>query len=131
MRNINSMLITNWEGLILEANRETANLFGYDQKILQTMEIGRLHKLDHEKLGDGFSNLSLGETISYETIIQTQNNNEISVEVRVHAIQADEFILSPMVFPQHPRTKGTRSTARRSAILDLSRFTISTIKCDF
>lgn len=90
VRNINSMLITNWEGLILEANRESVNLFGYDQKTLQTMEISRLHNLEHEKLGDGFFNLSLGETISYETIIQTQNNIEISAEVRVHAIPAEE-----------------------------------------
>lgn len=88
-RNINSMLITNWDGLILEANRESADLFGYDQDILQTLEIGVLHKLDHEKLGDKFSNISFGETITYETTIRTKNNIELPAEVRVHAIQAD------------------------------------------
>jgi NtrC-family two-component system sensor histidine kinase KinB len=88
-RNINSMLITNWDGLILEANRESAQLFGYTQENLQTLKIDQLHKFATNKLGDGFSNLSLGETITYETVIRAKNNLELPAEVRVHAIQAD------------------------------------------
>jgi PAS domain S-box-containing protein len=98
MRNINSMLITNWDGLILEGNREAAILFGYDQETLQNLEIGQIHHLDHEILGEGFSRLTSGETLTYEAIIQTRNLTEIPVEVRVHAIQAETSSYLQWVF---------------------------------
>ena len=83
------MVITNWQGQILEANRETANLFGYDQKILQHLNISELHNIDLKKLGKKFTKLSSGETISYEANIITKNQIRIPTEVRVHAIQAE------------------------------------------
>ena len=88
-RNINSLLITNWDGKILEANRESVNLFGYDQETLQTLNIGKLHYLDNQKLGSRFCNITFEETIAYETVIRTPQNSEIPAEVRVHAFHAD------------------------------------------
>ena len=88
-RNINSMLITNWDGQILEANRESVDLFGYDKDLLHSLDIRKLHHLDDHQLGDGFCNITFDETTAYETVIRTSKNTEIPAEVRVHAFHAD------------------------------------------
>jgi PAS domain S-box-containing protein len=87
--NINCMLITDWDGLILEANQETVNLSGYGKETLQNIKIDQIHDLDHEKLGAGFKNLKSGEIVIYETLIHTHDQVDFPAEVRVHAIQAE------------------------------------------
>ncbi len=96
--NLNSMLVSDWKGKILEANREAVNLSGYSREALQAMEIGQLHKLNRVKLGENFENLNPEETICYEAGIQTQGGVEIPIEVRVHSIQVDDTRIVQWVF---------------------------------
>ncbi len=96
--NINSMLISDWKGLILEANHQAVNLTGYEQETLNHLAIDQLHELDRERLGEGFSSLRSGETITYESVIQTHSGVEIPVEVRVNSIQVDEALCIQWVF---------------------------------
>jgi PAS domain S-box-containing protein len=87
--NINSMLITDWKGLILEANWEAVRLSGYDRETLEHLAIDQLHDLDREQLGENFAGLTSGRTITYESVIHTQGGVEIPIEVRVHTIQIE------------------------------------------
>jgi PAS domain S-box-containing protein len=96
--NVNSMLITDWQGLILEANREAVALSGYDRETLNHLTIGQLHNLDLEKLGEGFAELKSGESITYEAVLKTNHGVEIPVEVRVHSIQVEDESYVQWVF---------------------------------
>lgn len=96
--NINSMLISDWKGLILEANREAVQLSGYDSETLLHLAVGQLHELNREQLGKGYSALKSGETITYESVMHTQSGLEIPVEVRVHTIMVDEKACIQWVF---------------------------------
>jgi len=96
--NINSMLISDWKGLILEANRQAVYLSGYDPDTLNHLTIDQLHELDRQQLGERFKLLKSGATITYESVIQTQSGVEIPVEVRVHSIQIDESSCIQWVF---------------------------------
>lgn len=96
--NINCMLVTDWKGRILEANREAVNLTGYSQETLQKMGIDQLHDLDSVKLGGGFTNLHLEETITYEAEVNPKSGIEIPIEVRVHSIQIDDSSIIQWVF---------------------------------
>jgi len=96
--NINSMLISDWKGLILEVNREAVRLSGYDSETLLHLAIDQLHDLDREQLGKGFGALKSSETISYESVMHTQSGLEIPVEVRVHTIMVDEKACIQWVF---------------------------------
>jgi two-component system, NtrC family, sensor histidine kinase KinB len=87
--NINSMLITDWKGLILEVNLEAVRLSGYDRDTMEHLTIDQLHDLDRGQLGEAFAELSSGETITYESVIHTQSGVEIPIEVRVHATQVE------------------------------------------
>ena len=96
--NINSMLITDWQGLILEANRAAAQLTGYSRKTLPHLMVDQIHEMDRSRLGHRFDALKSGETITYESAIRTQGGVEIPVEVRVHAISVDEISCIQWVF---------------------------------
>ena len=96
--NINSMLLTDWKGKIVEANHETVNLSGYNRETLQEMEIGQLHELNLDKLGENFNNLYSEATITYETEIHTKSGIGIPIEVRAHSIQVDDSSIIQWVF---------------------------------
>ena len=96
--NINSMLISDWKGLILEANREAVKLSGYGKDTLQHLAIDQLHDLDRDQLEDNFDALKSGKTVTYESVLQTQTGVEIPVEVRVHSIMINEVSCVQWVF---------------------------------
>ncbi|HIE57561.1 MAG TPA: GAF domain-containing protein [Anaerolineales bacterium] len=96
--NLNSILVTNGQGLILEANREAIHLSGYDRETLTHLSIEQLHKTDSDLLGSGFKVLETGKTITYESVLHTQSGAKIPVEVRVHLILADETPTLQWVF---------------------------------
>jgi NtrC-family two-component system sensor histidine kinase KinB len=86
---IDSILITDWKGHILEANRQTTILSDFDKENLRHMTIGHLHDLDFDKLGSKFENLSSGETISYQSILYAQSKREIPIEAQVHEVNVE------------------------------------------
>lgn len=80
------ILITDWEGRIIEANRQAALTTDFDFETLHGMPIGRLHALDTEKVGLNFENVAGGATISYESLLQTKSAKTIPVEVYVRQV---------------------------------------------
>ncbi len=86
---IDSILITDWNGSILEANRQTEITSGYNQDQLLGLTIGQLHLIDYEKVGLGFEHLQSSETISYESELHSQGGKKIPIQVHARAVLID------------------------------------------
>jgi PAS domain S-box-containing protein len=83
---IDPILITNWEGKILEANRQAVSMAEADLHTLLGMRIDQLHNIDRDKVGLRFENLTSAETVSYESVLTTRS--ELSIPVQVYVRQA-------------------------------------------
>jgi PAS domain S-box-containing protein len=88
---IDPILITNWDGEILEANRKGVLTSDYSKKDLCKMRIDQIHTVDQELVGEGFSNIHSGKTFFYESRLRTRGGHEVPIEVYVHQIQADSI----------------------------------------
>lgn len=86
---IDPILISNWKGQILEANRQAVKATGYVKQDLLNMKIGQLHQIDHDRVGESFESLALGETIFYDSDLHPKNSGEVPIEVYVRQIRVD------------------------------------------
>ncbi len=87
---IDPILITDWDGHILEANRQAALLAGIDTDRLLEMTIDELHVIDEESVGQRFANLSMGTTQSYEAVLLSQGGSELPVQVYAREVNIDD-----------------------------------------
>ncbi|MEN6299433.1 MAG: GAF domain-containing protein, partial [Anaerolineaceae bacterium] len=87
--NIDPILITNCQGVILEANRQAEILSGLKSETLRNMPISNLQVVDESKVGKAFSELDSGETISYEAVLVSQTGDSTPVHVYVHKVQIE------------------------------------------
>jgi PAS domain S-box-containing protein len=78
---IDPILITDWEGSILEANRQAGAILDTETEELIGMAIEQLQVVDQEKVGQKFKKLSTGETLTYESSLRTGGGREIPVQV--------------------------------------------------
>lgn len=78
---IDPILITDWEGKIVEANRQAASTTEIGREILLEMTIRQVHELNEAKAGAHFEQLGEGETISYESKMLTRSGKAIPVQV--------------------------------------------------
>ena len=86
---IDPILITDWEGHVIEANRQVELITDISTDALRQMSIEQLGFLDTEVVGPHFSNLSSGETISYESVLLTQQGNTVPVQVYARQVQIE------------------------------------------
>jgi two-component system, NtrC family, sensor histidine kinase KinB len=86
---IDPILITNWEGEIVEANRKAVQSSDYNKTDLRSMRIEQIHRIDENLVVDGFSQLRSGNTISYESHLCTSSGHEVPIKVYVREIQLD------------------------------------------
>jgi PAS domain S-box-containing protein len=87
---IDAMLITDWEGHILEANRQAVLLSGYTREILQTLRIDQLHEVNWSRTGKAFETLRENRTCSYESSMHIQHDSPAPVEVHARRVEFDE-----------------------------------------
>ncbi len=87
---IDPILLTNWQGEILEANRKAVLTTDYNQDTLRGMRISQLHTVALELVGDNFENLISGATINYESRLRTRSGHELPIEVYVRLVRAEE-----------------------------------------
>ncbi len=87
---IDPILITNWDGKILEANRQAVIMADTNRQNLLDMSIEQLHKIDLEKVGQHFENMPSGTTVSYESILETCSNTTVPVQVYVRQVNIEE-----------------------------------------
>ena len=86
---IDPILITDWNGRIIEANRMAVLASEYDKNILSEMNIGHIHEPNNGLLGNQFENLRDGKTLSYEAHLHSQTGHELPIEVHVHQVMIE------------------------------------------
>lgn len=86
---IDSILITDWDGHILEANRQAALLIGVHTDNLLKMTIDHLNFVDKNTVGPRYTNLSMGETLSYEATLQTHLGSQVPVQVYAREVNIE------------------------------------------
>jgi PAS domain S-box-containing protein len=87
---IDPMLITDWEGNILEANRQAILLSGYTSEKLQTLTIDQLHEVNWHRTGIEFETLRENRTCSYESAVHRDDESHTPVEVHARRVEFDE-----------------------------------------
>ncbi|HJR78528.1 MAG TPA: GAF domain-containing protein [Anaerolineales bacterium] len=87
---IDPMLITDWNGRIIEANRRVALLSGFDEETLHTLSIDKLHEVNWSKTGPGFETLRANQTCSYESSLNRQDDSRLPIEVHARRVEFDE-----------------------------------------
>lgn len=78
---IDPILISDWEGKILEANRQAEDITGFTSKRLKGKKVSKFQVVDPEIVGQYFEKLSSGETLSYESALLSKDKREVPVQV--------------------------------------------------
>jgi PAS domain S-box-containing protein len=87
---IEPMLITDWEGRILEANRQAILLSGYTSEKLHTLTIDQLHEVNWNRTGVEFEILRQDRTCSYESSLHRDDESHTPIEVHARRVEFDE-----------------------------------------
>ena len=87
---IDAMLITDWEGQILEANRQAVVLSGQTRESLQGLNIDQLHEINWTQVGAGFEALRDNRTYSYESSLPGEEEEPTPIEVHARRVEFDE-----------------------------------------
>jgi PAS domain S-box-containing protein len=87
---IDPILITDWEGQILEVNRQAILISQHSAEELRSMNIDKLHDVNWAKVGLGFENLRIGVIGSYESTLYTKDRSKVPVEVYTRPVQFEE-----------------------------------------
>ncbi|HUG34684.1 MAG TPA: GAF domain-containing protein [Anaerolineales bacterium] len=87
---IDPMVITDWEGRIIESNRQVAMLSGYNHATLHAMSINQLHEVNWDRTGMGFETLREDLTCSYESSLHRQDDSHILIEVHARRVEFEE-----------------------------------------
>src|SRR5215211_1390756 len=87
---IEPMLITDWEGRILEANRQAILLSGYTSEQLQTLTINQIHEVNWNRTGMEFETLRENLTCSYESSLHRDDESHTPIEVHARRVEFDE-----------------------------------------
>lgn len=87
---IDPIVITDFDGNILEINRQTIQTSQFSRKILLNMSIVDIHKINWEKVGQNFKNLKEEKDCFYESFLRTNTGKAPPVFVTVHPIQIEK-----------------------------------------
>jgi len=88
--NIDPILLTDWEGNVLDANRQALDLSGYESGRLQELNIDRLHEIDWAKTGLKFEKLKPYQTFSYESELHMADGRVAPVQVSVRPVEFED-----------------------------------------
>jgi len=83
---IDPILISDWNGKVLEANQEAVHLSGYSKAELLTMQVYHFTQVDWKAVGINFEKLNSGEPGTFESFLQPKLGPSIPVEVHVHQV---------------------------------------------
>ena len=88
---IEPILITDWEGCILESNRQAEVLTGLTNDELRAFKLEHLQIVNPEVVGQFFEKLSSGETLSYEAMLTFNHGLEVPVQVYARKVHIDDI----------------------------------------
>ncbi|NJN79809.1 MAG: GAF domain-containing protein [Anaerolineales bacterium] len=86
---IDMIFITDWDGKVLEANRQAVKLSGYALVQLHTLTIDQLHEVNWNKTGLNFETLKLEKGCNYESGMLRQDGAAIYIEVYARRVEYD------------------------------------------
>ena len=86
---IDPIIITDWEGHIIEANRRASLLSGYTREELQEMSVDQLHEVNWNKTGMEFELLRGNHMVTYESSVHKQDETHIPAEVHARRVEFD------------------------------------------
>lgn len=87
---IDPILITNWEGHVLEVNRQAVALSEHTNDQLHAMRIDQLHQVNWQKTGLKFEMLRDGSSCIYESGLQRPDGTMLPVEVYARRVEFDD-----------------------------------------
>ena len=87
---IDPIFITDWEGKVIEANREAVSLSGYKNEDLHKMSIDQLHQVNWNKVGVEFEKLREDDGSSYESVLHKADSGKTPVEVHVRRVEFED-----------------------------------------
>lgn len=87
---IDPMVITDWDGKILEANRQALLLSGYTHETLGALTIDQLHEVNWNKIGAEFETLRENRSAAYESSLSAQDDSHIPIEVHAQRVEFEE-----------------------------------------
>jgi PAS domain S-box-containing protein len=87
---IDPMVVTDWNGHILEANRQAILLSGYGVEKLHALTIDQLHEVNWNRTGRDFETLRENRTCSYESSLHREDETRTPVEVYARRVELDE-----------------------------------------
>ena len=90
---IDPILLTNWDGKIIEANRQAIEFSGYENKHLHVVSIDQLHDVNWDMLGLGFDNLNSYKTFSYDSILRSVSGRPIPIQVNVRPVEFEDAVV--------------------------------------
>ena len=82
---IDPILVSDWEGNILEANRKFFSFSGYDRDTIHTMKVEDVHQINWESVGENFDYLRDTHAASYEAVLELKEGEKIPVEVYIRS----------------------------------------------
>jgi PAS domain S-box-containing protein len=86
---IDPMIITDWDGHILEANRQAMLLSSYSNDELHGLSIDQLHEVNWSKTGMEFEILREDRTCSYESSLHRRDETHSPIEVHARRVEFD------------------------------------------
>jgi NtrC-family two-component system sensor histidine kinase KinB len=84
---IDPIFITDWDGRILEANREAIRLSSIPAEDLRRMRIEQLHEVKRNITGNEFENLRAGVEGVYESVLHKADSEVVPVEVHARRVK--------------------------------------------
>ena len=87
---VDTILITDWDGKVREANRQAAALSGYAMNQLLTMSVDQLHEVNWNKTGLNFESLKHGVGCHYESGLHRQDGGTVPIEVFVRRAEFED-----------------------------------------
>lgn len=87
---IDPIFITDWEGRVIEANREAIHLSGFGAEELHQMSIDQLHEINWNKVGLEYENLRDEDGGIYESALHRADLGKVPVEVHARRVEFED-----------------------------------------
>lgn|SRR5574341_738426 len=87
---IDPIFITDWEGRVIEANRQALHLSGFGAEELHQMSIDQLHEVNWNKVGLEFETLREENGSIYESVLHRADLGKVPVEVHARRVEFED-----------------------------------------
>jgi PAS domain S-box-containing protein len=87
---VDPIIITDWEGKVLEANRQAVAISGYSNEQLHTMSVDQLHEVKWNKTGLNFETLKQNDECNYDSNLLRLDGGTIPIAVHARRVEFEE-----------------------------------------